>query len=91
MKPPYVICHMIPSLDGHIVTHRWRMAKRGYDTYERTHQALQRDAWIIGRVSMAPYAGKARVAVRKERVAIPRSDYVAPHGSKDPGRTSRQH
>ena len=59
MKSPYVICHMIPSLDGRIVTSRWQMAKRGYGTYERTQQALQRDAWIIRRVSMVPYAGKA--------------------------------
>jgi riboflavin biosynthesis pyrimidine reductase len=82
MKPPYVICHMIPSLDGRIVTRRWQMAKRGYDTYERTHQALQRDAWIIGRVSMQPYAGKSRVPVRKAGVAIPRTDHVAPHSAK---------
>lgn len=82
MKPPYVICHMIPSLDGRIVTRRWQMAKRGYDTYERTHQALQRDAWIIGRVSMAPYAGKSRIPVRKDGASIPRTDYVAPHDAK---------
>jgi len=79
MKPPYVICHMIPSLDGRIVTRRWQMAKRGYDTYERTHEALRRDAWIIGRISMAPYAGKARVPVRKAGAPIARTDYVAPH------------
>lgn len=82
MKPPYVICHMIPSLDGRIVTRRWNMAKRGYDTYERTHQALAHDAWIIGRISMAPYAGKARVPVRKQQTIMPRTDYVAPHDAK---------
>ena len=82
MKSPYVICHMIPSLDGRIVTRRWNMAKRGYDTYERTHQALRRDAWLIGRVSMEPYAGKARVPVRKQPVAIARTDYLAPHDAK---------
>lgn len=79
MKLPYVICHMIPSVDGRIVTRRWQMAKKGYQTYERTHAALGRDAWIIGRISMAPYAGKARVPVRKDGARIARSDYVAPH------------
>lgn len=82
MKSPYVICHMIPSLDGRIVTRRWNMAKRAYDTYERTHQALRRDAWIIGRISMEPYAGKARVPVRRNGVAVPRTDHVAPHDAK---------
>ena len=33
MPRPYVICHMIPSLDGRIVTAKWGMAKRGYDAY----------------------------------------------------------
>lgn len=78
MKKPYVICHMIPSLDGRIVTNRWAMAKSGYDAYERIHNALQGDAWIIGRISMAPYAGKARVPSRKVATVLPRSDYVAP-------------
>lgn len=82
MKLPYVVCHMIPSLDGRIVTRRWNMAKRGYDAYERVHQALGRDAWIIGRISMAPYAGTARVPARKHAAKVPRSDYIAPHDAK---------
>lgn len=82
MKLPYVICHMIPSLDGRIVTKRWNMSKRGYDIYERTHQALGRDAWIIGRISMAPYAGKARVPTRRNATPVARVDHVAPHDAK---------
>ncbi|MGE0859473.1 MAG: RibD family protein [Gammaproteobacteria bacterium] len=78
MSRPYVICHMIPSLDGRIVTAKWGMAKRGYDAYERTHKALAYDAWIIGRVSMAPYAGKSRIPARKDGVPVPRTDFVAP-------------
>lgn len=81
MKKPYVICHMIPALDGRIVTRRWGMAKRGYDAYERIHRALKGDAWIIGRISMAPYAGKSRVPSRKVATVLPRSDYVAPHAA----------
>ena len=65
MKKPYVICHMLPSLDGRIVTRRWQLAKSAYAAYDRTARSLQGDAWIIGRVSMAPYAGLARVPQRK--------------------------
>ena len=79
MKKPYVICHMIPSLDGRIVTRRWQMAKSGYDAYERIHRALKGDAWIIGRISMAPYAGNARAARQKLATPMSRTDYVAPH------------
>lgn len=81
MKKPYVICHMIPSLDGRIVTGRWGMAKSGYDAYERIHRALKGDAWIIGRISMAPYAGKSRIPARKVATVLPRCDYVAPHAA----------
>ena len=78
MKKPYVICHMLPSLDGRIVTRRWQLAKSAYAAYDRTARSLQGDAWIIGRVSMAPYAGLARVPQRKLAAPIARTDFVAP-------------
>ena len=84
MPRPYVICHMIPSLDGRIVTAKWGMAKRGYDAYERTHKALEYDAWIIGRVSMAPYAGKSRIPKRKDHAPLRRTDFVAPGARPTP-------
>ena len=76
-KRPYVICHMAPSVDGRIVTSRWKLRPSVYAEYERTAQALDADAWIIGRISMEPYAGKAKVPKRRERIAIPRTDFVA--------------
>ena len=75
---PYVICHMLPSLDGRIVLRDWKVPK-GTTEYERTAGTFDADAWIIGRISMEPYAGKARVPRRKNREAIPRKDFVAPH------------
>lgn len=75
---PYVICHMGPSVDGRIVTSGWDIARTLYKEYERTAGSFDADAWIIGRVSMEPYAGKARVAKRKDRSRIPRTDRVAP-------------
>lgn len=79
MKPsrrPYVVCHMAPSVDGRIVTSRWKDASKLTAEYERTAATFDADAWMIGRVSMEPYAGKARVPKgRVERV--PRTDHVA--------------
>src|SRR5882762_5707814 len=77
-KRPYVICHMLPSIDGRIVASGWdvKMATR---EYERTAATFDADAWIIGRISMEPYAGKTSVPVRKHRENIAREDFITEH------------
>jgi 2,5-diamino-6-(ribosylamino)-4(3H)-pyrimidinone 5'-phosphate reductase len=79
-KRPYVICHMLPSIDGRIVTRGWDL-KTASAEYERTAETFDADAWIIGRISMQPYAGNARIPARKTREPIAREDYVAPHAA----------
>jgi 2,5-diamino-6-(ribosylamino)-4(3H)-pyrimidinone 5'-phosphate reductase len=74
---PYVICHMLPSVDGRIVTTRWELSSSATAEYERIGSMLKGDAWIIGRVSMAPYAGKGRVPKRASREPIERKDFIA--------------
>lgn len=75
---PYVICHMLPSIDGRIVIRDWNLPNATRE-YERTAATFDADAWIIGRISMEPYAGKARVPARRSRERIPRTDFVAKH------------
>ena len=75
---PYVICHMLPSIDGRIVLRDWKL-KNATREYEQTAASFNADAWIIGRVSMEPYAGKARVPARKSRERIARDDFIAQH------------
>jgi riboflavin biosynthesis pyrimidine reductase len=55
---PYVICHMIASLDGGLHPSRFTRSPQGdrkawSDAYERIHNELEGDAWIVGRVTMA--------------------------------------
>ncbi len=55
---PYVICHMIASLDGGLHPSRFTTSPEGSRSdwsgiYERIHQELEGDAWIVGRVTMA--------------------------------------
>lgn len=75
---PYVICHMLPSIDGRIVLRDWKLPNATRE-YEKTAATFDADAWIIGRISMEPYAGKARVPVRKNGESIAREDFIAPH------------
>ena len=54
---PYLICHMIASLDGRTSLRRWRPvdASRGALS-ERLHERLGSDAWLVGRVTGQEYA-----------------------------------
>jgi 2,5-diamino-6-(ribosylamino)-4(3H)-pyrimidinone 5'-phosphate reductase len=81
-KRPYVICHMVPSLDGRIVVKHWKLPSSALSEYERTARKFKADAWMIGRVSMEPYAGKSKVPARKRGKPIPREDFVAPHDAE---------
>lgn len=73
---PYVICHMVPSVDGRIVTRNWPLSHGLLSEYERTAATLDGDAWVIGRVSMEPYAGRT-VLPRRSGARLPRTDFVA--------------
>lgn len=69
---------MLPSIDGRIVLRDWKVDNATRE-YERTAKTFDADGWIIGRVSMEPYAGKARVPSRKNRKPIAREDFIAEH------------
>ena len=77
MSRPYVICHMVPSVDGRIVTGGWPVTPGLVREYERTAATFSADGWIIGRISMEPYAGAARLPARRPAERIPRTDFVA--------------
>jgi riboflavin biosynthesis pyrimidine reductase len=77
---PYVICHMTPSVDGRIVTARWPLPRAAAGQYERTAAVFKADAWMIGRVSMGPYAGNGRITRRAG--TVPPGDFTAPHKAK---------
>jgi len=68
---------MSPSIDGRIVATKWGILRSLSAEYERTAQTFDADAWIIGRISMEPYAGKTRVPHGKVKRRIPRRDFVA--------------
>jgi riboflavin biosynthesis pyrimidine reductase len=55
---PHIVCHMIVSLDGRILTSRWSQSPDGSRadwsaTYSAIHEQLDVQGWIVGRVSMA--------------------------------------
>ncbi|EPX76688.1 dihydrofolate reductase family protein [Salipiger mucosus] len=53
---PEIICHMITSLDGRLLTQRWPAAPDELlEVYEGTADRLGADGWIVGRNTMADF------------------------------------
>ena len=81
MARPRVICHMMASVDGRIVTEGWPMSAEGRRQYELVHATYEPDAWICGRVTMEQHfaAGtRPDVEVARTYDGPPRQDFVAP-------------
>jgi 2,5-diamino-6-(ribosylamino)-4(3H)-pyrimidinone 5'-phosphate reductase len=76
---PYVICHMMPSLDGRLRTERWDISPGGDNEYDRTANSYRPDAWLVGRVTMEEFAnGRWHAPKRRAGEKIGRQDFVAP-------------
>jgi 2,5-diamino-6-(ribosylamino)-4(3H)-pyrimidinone 5'-phosphate reductase len=76
---PYVICHMMPSVDGRLRTDRWDVSETGHKEYDRVADTYKADAWICGRVTMEEFAsGRWKGRGRNGR-RIPHTDWIAPH------------
>ncbi len=78
---PYVICHMMSSVDGRIQSKRW--AFEGAARFFEVQAAkIKVDAWMVGRTTMQEFSshkprGKAKPAPR-----IPKTDFIASFRSK---------
>ena len=74
---PYLICHMIASVDGRSLLRRWRPVdeSRG-QLFERLHERLGSDAWLVGRVTGQEYA-KLDAYPRHTEQTFPREPWFA--------------
>jgi len=54
---PYVICHMVASIDGRTLISRWRPTDAtNRAQFAELHERLMVDAWLVGRATGAEYA-----------------------------------
>lgn len=81
---PKIICHMISSIDGRLLPSRCpplpsKDAVEGnFSVYETIATRLAGDGWLIGRVSMEPYAKGTKRNLPVPPAAL-RETHVAPH------------
>jgi riboflavin biosynthesis pyrimidine reductase len=80
-KRPRVICHMMASVDGRIITDDWPLSDEARKQYEQVHATFGSDGWLVGRVTMERhFAAGARpdAEVAREHSGGAREDFVAP-------------
>ncbi len=76
---PYVICHMMSSLDGHALTDGWDrpFKKNAGALYETLAQQFKFDAWICGRVTMQEIAHGDVYPAGLATAPVPRTHHFA--------------
>ena len=78
---PRVICHMMTSRDGRILTDGWPLSREGRRQYEQVHATYDPDGWLCGRVTMEQHFAqgtRADAEVKREYSGAPREDFIAP-------------
>ena len=80
-KRPRVICHMMSSLDGRILTDGWPLSPEGRKQYEQVHASYDPDGWVCGRVTMEQHFAQGvrpDAEIARQHHGAPREDFVAP-------------
>lgn len=79
---PHVICHMVSSVDGRTLIGRWRPKDTHVPgLFERLHDQLEGDAWLVGRVTGQEYARKESYPAQASQ-AFPRESWLARPGAR---------
>lgn len=79
---PYIIVHMSTSIDGRTLLDRWRPEPaNAAPDYDRVHDRLGGDAWLVGRVTGEEFA-KRDAYTHPTSKAFPREPWFAQRDSK---------
>ncbi|MEJ7558855.1 MAG: RibD family protein [Pedobacter sp.] len=80
---PYVICLMMTSIDGKILSDKWGNSpeiKKLVKNFETAHDSLGFKAWIVGRTTMEKdFTDFAKPVIKKNSPQVDRIDFVADH------------
>jgi 2,5-diamino-6-(ribosylamino)-4(3H)-pyrimidinone 5'-phosphate reductase len=79
---PYVICHMMTSIDGRTLTENWGKVA-GRQAYEPTGNSFRANAWMSGRTTMErDFASKRPLKLKPAGRNLLKEDFVAGSGAK---------
>lgn len=77
---PYIVCHMMSSVDGRSLTDGWRLPFV-FDAYEETAATFGAQAWICGRVTMQEVAHHQTPPAGLAKGPIPRENRIVERGA----------
>ena len=79
---PHVTCHMLASVDGRILSSRWRPeGNGGGDLFERLHDRLGGGSWLVGRVTGQEFAKGGEAYADRPGPAPARENRIARRGA----------
>ena len=88
MKRPYVVCHMMGTVDGRILTERWSLSPASEKQYEAVHALHKADAWLCGRKTFqGDFMEQARDAAFSRKPKVPAGAFIV--AEQKPGRGTR--
>jgi riboflavin biosynthesis pyrimidine reductase len=80
MKKPYVICHMMSTVDGRIISANWsdkELIKNYSGFFEKYHETFESEAWMCGRVTMEKdFSGGIKPEPAKPDAPIVREAFI---------------
>ena len=80
---PYVICHMVSSVDGRIWGSRWRPKGNVVPgLFERLHDQLGGGSWLCGRVTAQEFAKGTEAQYPSSDQVFPREPWFAQRDAK---------
>jgi riboflavin biosynthesis pyrimidine reductase len=80
---PYVVCHMVTSVDGRIWGSRWRpKANVVPNLFERLHDDLGGGSWLCGRVTAQEFAKGKGLGYPPTEQKLSRENWYARRGAK---------
>jgi riboflavin biosynthesis pyrimidine reductase len=80
---PHIVCLMVSSVDGRTLHSRWRPQGAAGELYEKVHDQLGGDAWLVGRVTGQEFA-KGKPYPPSTSETFPRAPWFARRDAKNP-------
>src|SRR5947208_2143735 len=86
MNRPRVICHMMSTVDGRIISENWDNRKKikiFTAIYERCHESFKSQAWMVGRITMEKdFAEAKKPRLTKVKHPVARDAFVGNENAK---------
>jgi riboflavin biosynthesis pyrimidine reductase len=82
MAKPYVIAHMVSSIDGRTTAGNWPNKKELAPLFEGIAEKIRVDAWIVGRTTFQEFCSHKPHKLGRPDPAIKKTDFIGRHKAK---------